>query len=208
MNAPSDHALIARHVLVTRTERLHLAGGAQVLTRIENPKIPIRVRVFTGEIDERRHQRQIPGQFRGGACMQPLSLPVVPMTQPINRAHCPDDDHLRDGPQPDEGVQRVAAVVPTERQRQHRENHRHRAQDIDCPIPAPITVAVLDGALVVGAVGRCNGIDERRQRGRRRRHRRRLPRAEIRAQEQHPLNELMKGHTAGSGNYFVGRGED
>src|SRR5882762_9309579 len=42
---PCADELFARHAFVARTERLHLAGSAQMLTRIENPQIPIRVPV-------------------------------------------------------------------------------------------------------------------------------------------------------------------
>src|SRR5450631_2682354 len=146
----------------------------QMLARIEYPRVPIGMAMFTRDVHERRDQRQVPCELGGGARPQPLSLPVVPMPLPVDPAHGADDGHFAHRPQPDERMQYVSTVIPPERERQNRAEYGDRAQHVDGPVAAAIAVSVMDRAFIERLVGGRNSVDEwQQQRWRMRRWRRR-----------------------------------
>src|ERR1700733_6189415 len=94
----------SRQGLVFRAYRLKIIATSQVVAWIEYPDVPVCGCLRLQKVEQRGDERQIPNQFGGGSRMQPLSLPVSPMTQPIDRAHCADDEDLGNGPQADHGM--------------------------------------------------------------------------------------------------------
>jgi len=111
-----------------RAQRRNIVGTAQVLARIEYPEVPIRFFSRFVEIEQWGHHRQIPGQFRGRARAQPLTLPVLPVALPVNGADGADHDDFGYCLYTGVGMQHVVGAVPSERQGQHGTQYRDSAQ--------------------------------------------------------------------------------
>ena len=118
----------ARQCIIACAQLGDLVGCRQVRAGIEYPPIPAPLIRGPGKVHERRDQRQVPGQFRGGARAQPFALPVAPMAPPIDRAHHHDGANLRNRPKSGKRMQRMIAAVPAECERHDRAQHGDRAQ--------------------------------------------------------------------------------
>ena len=145
--------------------------AGQRLTRIEHPRVPILARVLR-EVDKRRHQRQIPRQFRRHACAQPLALPVAAVSLPIDPNDRADHGDLAHGPKSEQRMQQMPGVIPAERQRQDCEQHGDGAQHIDRPVAAAVTMPEIDCALIESVMRGGDGGDQRHEPLRRLRRRR------------------------------------
>ncbi len=141
--------------------------GAHMLSRIEYSQIPVGFACRCSEIQQRGEHGQIPRELRRGARRQPLSLPVPPVAQPIDRAHRADQQHFANSPGAGIGMQFVRLAVPTQGKRQHGAQHGQRAEQIDRPESTAIAMPEVDGPLIEFPVLRREGFDERRQRRRR-----------------------------------------
>src|SRR5450755_2245367 len=179
---------------VLRAQRRDGISSMQMLARIEYPRVPIGLGMFAREIDQRRDQRQVPAELGGRARPQPLSLPVVPMPLPVDPAHDTDDGHFADRPQPDDRMQYMATVIPSERERQNREQYGDRTQHVDGPVAAAIAVPVMDRAFIERLVVWRNSFDERQQQSWRPRRRWRWQRLDVRADQQQALDGLVQRH--------------
>ena len=178
-------------------ERRHFIGGAQVLARIEHLQVPVGLGMGLFEIEQRRQQRQVPGQLSRGARAQPLPLPVVAAAEPVDGADDRDDADLTDRPHPRIRVQRMPAAVPAERQRQDGAQYGEGAQQVDGPEAAAVAVAVVnrDGVEARMRIGqRCNQGLQCRRRSRRGRARRQ---PQALAQQQQLLHRLVERHHSG-----------
>lgn len=181
---PGPREQRARQRFDARTQGRDIVGAAQMLPGIEHPQVPIDFRGRRREIEQRRHHRQVPAQLRRGARPQPLSLPILALAAPEDRADRADHGDFGNGPQGGEGMQPVARAVPAERERHHGTQHGDRAQQIDRPEAASIAVSVVDRALIELPVRLRGGVDQRLQRCRRPRHRRRRQRLQMCAYQQ------------------------